>query len=162
MDLCSVKVHPVKSMQDNLPEHISIIATHPMFGPDSYKINKGLIGLTMVIWNISATTKDFDLLELFWQKLKLNAIRLSPEKHDQSMAKSLGFSYLVGKINNQLGITKTPIDTYDFKLLLEHAHIIASDNDQLFLDMQKYNPYAKKVRDKFLSACTKLIKKLNT
>ena len=37
IDVCSVKVFPKKVMIDNLPEKIDIIATHPLFGPDSLK-----------------------------------------------------------------------------------------------------------------------------
>ena len=36
IDVCSVKLHPVQVMEKYLPENVGIIATHPMFGPDSY------------------------------------------------------------------------------------------------------------------------------
>ena len=36
VDVCSVKLHPVQVMQEYLPKNTGIIATHPMFGPDSY------------------------------------------------------------------------------------------------------------------------------
>ena len=35
IDVCSVKVHPKQAMLDHLPNEIDIIATHPLFGPDS-------------------------------------------------------------------------------------------------------------------------------
>ena len=35
VDVCSVKVYPVQWMRDLLPETVSILPTHPMFGPDS-------------------------------------------------------------------------------------------------------------------------------
>ena len=37
IDTCSVKVYPVACMQRLLPKNIAIIATHPLFGPDSYR-----------------------------------------------------------------------------------------------------------------------------
>ena len=37
LDVCSVKAHPVQAMKAYLPESVSIIGTHPMFGPDSAK-----------------------------------------------------------------------------------------------------------------------------
>ena len=37
VDVCSVKVFPKKVMLDNLPVETDIIATHPLFGPDSLK-----------------------------------------------------------------------------------------------------------------------------
>ena len=42
IDVCSVKTHPAKIMENNLPENIGIIATHPMFGPDSFISNNRL------------------------------------------------------------------------------------------------------------------------
>jgi prephenate dehydrogenase len=35
VDVCSVKVYPVKWMRELLPDTVSILPTHPMFGPDS-------------------------------------------------------------------------------------------------------------------------------
>ena len=37
IDVCSVKVFPKKVMLDNLSNETDIIATHPLFGPDSLK-----------------------------------------------------------------------------------------------------------------------------
>ena len=36
IDVCSVKIYPVEVMKKYLPDNLGIIATHPMFGPDSY------------------------------------------------------------------------------------------------------------------------------
>ena len=161
MDICSVKVHPAKVMEKYLPKHFNIIASHPMFGPDSYRINKGLKDLKLILNNIRATKKDYLSLKNFFQSLGLNILEFTPTKHDKYMANSLGYSYLIGKINNLVGIKQTPIDTYNFSLLLENTQIVENDSDQLFLDMQLYNPYAKTVRNKFLTVSNKLIKKLN-
>src|SRR5210317_1375993 len=35
IDVCSVKEYPVRWMTQDLPASVSILATHPMFGPDS-------------------------------------------------------------------------------------------------------------------------------
>ena len=35
VDVCSVKVYPVQWMRELLPASVSILPTHPMFGPDS-------------------------------------------------------------------------------------------------------------------------------
>ena len=36
IDVCSVKSYPVEIMKQFLSQDIGIIATHPMFGPDSF------------------------------------------------------------------------------------------------------------------------------
>ena len=145
IDVCSVKTGPVKNMKELMPKSAQIIATHPMFGPDSYGIQKSLKGLRIVVWNVRATKEIYNNLKVFFHKLGLVVIELSPEKHDMLMAKSLGYSYLIGKIGQKMGIRKTDIDTYDFGLLLEHVAIVKSDSEQLFLDMQTRNPFANKV-----------------
>ena len=35
VDVCSVKVYPTRWMIESLPATVSILATHPIFGPDS-------------------------------------------------------------------------------------------------------------------------------
>lgn len=161
LDICSVKTYPVKVMGKIFPPYIKILASHPMFGPDSYKVNHGLKNLKLVLHNINTQQKDYESLKVFFKSLGLKIIEMNPSKHDLYMANSLGLSYLVGKINNKLGIKKTPIDTYNFGLLLENAQIVANDSQQLFLDMQKFNPYSRQVRNKFLKTASYLINKLN-
>lgn len=143
MDVCSVKMFPVDVMKAYLPNSAQIIASHPMFGPDSYRIKKLLDGLKLVIWNISAKEDNYQQVKKFFSDLGLKIIELSPKDHDKFSALSLGYSYLIGKINQRMGILKTPIDTYDFQLLLDHASIIKSDTEQLFFDIQTKNTYTK-------------------
>lgn len=143
LDICSVKTHPVNVMKSHLPSPTQIIATHPMFGPDSYRIKKRLKGLKLVIWNISAKEKNYTQVKKFFADLGLTIIELSPKDHDKYLAFSLGYSYLLGKISQRMNIKKTPIDTYDFQLLLDHVSIVKNDSEQLFFDIQTKNPYTK-------------------
>lgn len=161
IDVCSVKILPVKIMKTFLPKSVQIIATHPMFGPDSFKINKSLKGLKLVIWNISAKEENYFQVKKFFSSLGLKIVELSPKDHDKFMAFSLAYSYFIGKIGQRLNIKKTPIDTYDFELLLEHVSIIKADSEQLFLDMQTKNPFAKKMLTKVNKTHNNLLEKIN-
>jgi prephenate dehydrogenase len=49
-DTCSVKIVPAQLMERFLPPHARLLATHPMFGPDSAKA--GLEGLPVVLHNL--------------------------------------------------------------------------------------------------------------
>jgi prephenate dehydrogenase len=51
MDICSVKVYPANVLKKYLPDS-RLIATHPMFGPDS--ANKGLAGHQIAVCPINA------------------------------------------------------------------------------------------------------------
>jgi prephenate dehydrogenase len=62
IDTCSVKVVPVQTMLDILGEDYRIMASHPMFGPDSAK--EGVQGLPMVLYPIQKAEKDYE----FWSK----------------------------------------------------------------------------------------------
>lgn len=47
MDVCSVKVFPLKEMKKILPSGVQILGTHPLFGPQSGK--NGIKGLQIVL-----------------------------------------------------------------------------------------------------------------
>lgn len=161
MDVCSVKMFPVNIMKAHLPNSTQIIATHPMFGPDSYRIKKKLNGLKLAIWNISANEKNYQQIKEFFANLGLNIIELSPKVHDKFLAFSLGYSYFIGKISQRINIKKTPINTYDFQLLLEHLSIIKNDSEQLFFDIQTKNPYAKNMLIKLNKTFNDLLREIN-
>lgn len=161
IDVCSVKTIPVDIMKGNLPDSTQIVASHPMFGPDSYRIKKQLNGLKLVLWNITAKEKNYLQVKNFFNGLGLKIIELSPKAHDKFMAFSLGYSYFIGKIAQRMSIKKTPIDTYDFQLLLNHVSIIKSDSEQLFFDMQTKNPFAKNMLIKLNKAVNNLLSEIN-
>ena len=48
IDVCSVKVFPKKVMLDNLSNETDIIATHPLFGPDSLKDSDSVMTMESV------------------------------------------------------------------------------------------------------------------
>jgi prephenate dehydrogenase len=162
MDICSVKIQPIQHMKKHLPKNVQIIATHPMYGPDSFRINGGLRGLRLMMHNVRAKEKTFMTMHAFFKSLKLTVLLMTPTKHDKWMAWSLGYSYLVGKIGQRLKITQTPIDTLDFELLLKNKDIVSHDSEELFLDMQRHNPFAKGVRSKFIHITQKLFREIDT
>lgn len=161
IDVCSVKMLPVDIMKANLPKSTQIIASHPMFGPDSYEIKKQTNDLRLVLWNINAKKRIYLEVKSFLKSLGLKIIEISPKEHDKFMSLSLGYSYLIGKIGQKINIKKTPIDTYDFELLLNHLSIIKSDSDQLFFDMQTKNPFAKDMLTKVNNTLKDLLNIIN-
>ncbi len=161
MDICSVKIFPVELMKKILPKNSQIIASHPMFGPDSIRINKNLKNLRLVMHNVSALKQNYLNIQDFFRQLGLNIIEMSPEKHDKLLAWSLGYSYLVGKIGQRLRITDSPIDTIDFQLLLQNLQIVANDSEELFIDLQTYNPFATEVQQKFIQMSQKVVNQIN-
>lgn len=145
-DVCSVKMHPAAVMEKYLPKNVGILATHPMWGPDSTQQGKVLSGLRFVHHTIRDNGNP--VLQQFidlWQKLGQTLIDLTPDEHDKRMASSQFYTHLIGRIGEQLDIGATGIDTQGFLQLLEVQNYVVNDTWQLFEDMYKYNPYAREV-----------------
>lgn len=60
-DVCSVKEFPIKIMKQYVPKHCEIIATHPLFGPNSGK--NGIEGLNMLLINVRASESTFTFFD---------------------------------------------------------------------------------------------------
>jgi len=150
VDVCSVKKYPVELMKKILPKNIEILATHPLFGPESAK--KGLRGLKIVLWPVRLKKGKYNSIKKWLRKKRLRVVEISPAKHDRLIAKTQALTYFIGRILKEMRISSTPIDTPSFKKLLELKESISKDTPQLSLDIQKFNPYTKKIRKDFKKA----------
>ncbi len=160
MDTCSVKVVPAKIMEKYLPENVQIIATHPMFGPDSAKnSHKGLpIILCPIRAEEKALTKWFD----FFTKIELKVLKMTPEEHDYQAAYTQGITHYVGRVLADLNLQHSDIGTLGYKKLLEIQEQTCNDPWQLFLDLQNYNPYTKEMREKLHNSLDRILEKLES
>ena len=159
IDVCSVKTHPVKVMKKHLPENVNILATHPMWGPDSAKYD--LKGLTTVLCPIHLPKSHLTTIKKGLEKLGQNVLVMSPKKHDQLLARSQIITHLFGRINQKLNIKSTPIDTQGFKQLLKIQTFVTNDTWQLFLDMFLFNPHAQKTLKQVKQALDQIDKQIN-
>lgn len=158
IDVCSVKVQPVAQMKEHLPEHIQILATHPMFGPDSTE--RTLFGQKIVLCPIRIEDKLFEDIVHFLNKFGLKVIQSTPEDHDHQIANTLLLSHLVGRTLLDFGAEKHDIDTLGYRRLLKILGTVENDSWQLFEDMNRYNPYAKEMREQFLNSMGTVIDKI--
>ena len=155
IDACSVKFYPAKVMEENLPKDQPIIATHPLFGPDSFS-KKGLDGHKIVICPIRTTNEQQKSFKDLLVKFNLKIIESSLEEHDQQMARSQALVHFVGRGLEDLKLQKQEISTPDYTAILQMNSMVHNDTEQLFLDMQKYNPYSKIIRESFLKGLQKI------
>lgn len=158
IDVCSVKVYPVQWMKAYLPETVSILATHPMFGPDSAA--DALTGRKIVLCKERIAEPVFEKIEAYLTYKGLTVIRTSPEEHDRQIATSLSLTHFLGRTLAQFGATKLDIDTEGYKRLLHILEVVENDSWQLFFDMHRYNPYARDVRKKFMDSMEEIDKML--
>lgn len=157
MDVCSVKEYPVKVMQEILPENIHIIATHPMFGPNSLlKRNYNLKKLPLVLYNVRADKTIYDNIKIYFNNLGINTIEMDPSEHDRLSASSQFFSLLIGEIGKSLQIKHTSIDTPGAEAIINALEYMGADR-KIIEDMITYNTYCAEVLDKTIS----ILKRLN-
>ena len=145
IDVCSVKTHPAKIMENNFPENIGIIATHPMFGPDSFISNNRL---KMMMNNTRDTHNQFNFWRQFFTDQGIHVMEMSPDQHDRMAAQTQGVTHFLGRMLKEYGIRKTTIDTQGFRDLLDLVDQTCNDTWELYTDLQLYNPYTDDMIDK--------------
>lgn len=153
IDVSSVKVKPVELMKKYLPEHCEIIATHPLFGPQSGK--DGIKGLNMVLCPGKRNT-TLQLERFFRDELGLNVLHRTPEVHDIQMAYVQALTHFVGRAVNEMDIPDVEQKTPAYQYLLNIKKNLGGDSYDLFLTIEQENPYAKGVRESFLKELNKL------
>lgn len=159
VDVCSVKAHPVKVMKRLLPKTVSILATHPLFGPES--LRPGLKGNTTVIFPVRIPKTLLSKLKAFAKKQGHRLVVMTPEKHDQLLARSQALTHLFGRLNHLIGLKPTPIDTAAFKALLKIQPFVINDSEELFQDMFRFNPHAMGMLGQVKKALTQLEFQIN-
>ncbi len=144
IDTCSVKVEPARVMLQHLPLHCGIIATHPMFGPDSGR--NGIKGLPIVFH----TVRDVNNCGARWlnifSKMGLDIHKMTPDEHDKEAAFTQGITHFIGRVLGRLELKESPISTLGYKKLIEIVEQTCNDPMQLFHDLQAYNPHTEEMR----------------
>jgi prephenate dehydrogenase len=158
-DTCSVKVEPARWMKQQLPEKSRIIATHPMFGPDSYGASNER--LPMVMCNINASDKEFSFWTDFFNNGKIQVEVMTPDEHDEMVAYSQGITHYIGRVLADLNLKDTKINTLGYKKILDIIEQTCNDSWQLFCDLQHFNPYTKKMRKDLHESIEKIYSILN-
>jgi prephenate dehydrogenase len=160
MDTCSVKMHPVAQMLKYLPAGTEIIGTHPMLGPDSAR--GGLEGLPIVLSRVRCGDDTWRLWTDLFTGLKLSLNILTPEEHDREAAWSQGVTHFVGRMLGELPLKESPMATRGYRALLEIIRQTCNDSWQLFVDLQKYNPYTGPMRKELHEALNTMLKELDS
>mgnify|MGYP002353618864 CR=1 FL=1 len=154
VDTCSVKMEPVRWMKEKLPETVDILATHPMFGPESAK--EGLTGLPLMMHPVRMNQGDYAEWADYFRHLGIMVVEITPEEHDRQAAMSQALTHMIGRTLNAMGVEETPIGTLWYRKLLAIARQVAKDSPELFLDMQNLNPFAREMRESFEHAWRKV------
>jgi prephenate dehydrogenase len=159
-DVASVKVYPVQWMRELLPETVSLLPTHPMFGPDSAA--ESLLDRKVVLCRERISDERFRRVRKYLSDKGLITIDTTPEDHDRQIAVTLSLTHFIGRGLAEYGAKELIIDTEGYKRLLHILGVVTHDTWQLFVDMNRYNPYAAENRREFLAALGALEGRLET
>jgi prephenate dehydrogenase len=158
VDVCSVKAYPVSLMKKILPGSVSILATHPMFGPDSAA--DSLEGRKIVLCPERIEQERYQKIKSFMDQKGLHTIEATPDEHDRQISISLALTHFIGRTLSEFGAQPLAIDTEGYKRLLHVLEVVENDTWQLFVDMHRYNPHARKHRAEMIAAINRVNSKL--
>jgi prephenate dehydrogenase len=158
-DTCSVKVRPAELMQTLLPESVELLATHPLFGPDSAK--DGIQGLKIVLCPIRIGASAYEPIREALRAAGLDVIEATPEEHDRQAARTQAVFHLLGQAYRQLGWGRERIATPGPESLSRLLAALQHDTPQLFVDMQRENPFAAEERRRLIEALSALDRQIS-
>jgi prephenate dehydrogenase len=157
IDVGSVKMLPAQWMSETLPAHVDIVATHPLFGPQSAR--NGLKGLRLVVCPIRGDRHE--KVAAFGRSLGLTVTVTTPEEHDREMAYVQALTHLIGRSLVNLGIPDEHLKTPSYQHLLELCALIGADTFELFTAIQTQNPFAAEVVGAFVEQARGLLEQVD-
>lgn len=159
VDVATVKCHTVKLLKE-LAGDRPYIATHPMFGPESYKKTNGdITGFKIVITDSTLDRSDLSEVIGFLSGLGFAVSEMTSEEHDKYLADTLFLTHYVGQTMKQGGFKRTPVDSVSFGSLMNAVESVAHD-EKLFHDVYRFNPYCKDAAKRFHDVQDKVFENL--
>ena len=160
LDTCSVKVFPMQQMDETLPDTVETVGTHPMFGPDS--VANGFSGLPIVISPGRCSERTVARWRKILEEMGLRVIPMSAEAHDREAAYTQGITHFVGRLLDALHVRPSGIGTLGYQKILEVVEQTCNDPYQLFVDLQRYNPYTSRMRQDLRASFDQLLDDLDS
>ncbi len=148
LDVGSVKIGPARAMQAALPDDVEIIGTHPLFGPQSAR--NGLTGLKIALCPIRGSSTP-RIAAFLRHILKLKVIVTTADAHDREVAMVQGLTHLIAKILVRMEPLPRTMTTASFDLLMQATEMVRYDAPNVFMAIERANPHAKAVRDRFFA-----------
>lgn len=149
LDVASVKVAPARWLLEGLPGHVDIVATHPLFGPQSAA--NGTRGLKIVLCPLRGGRAP-EVAAVLRRAFGLRIIVATPEEHDREAAVTQGLMHFMAKVMAGMEPLPTRVTARSFDLMLHAIGMVADDAPAVFEAIEKTNPYTAEVRARFLAA----------
>ena len=158
LDVGSVKVSPANIMLSGLPDNVDIIATHPLFGPQSAR--DGIAGLKIAICPVRGSQGG--RIGAFLRKnLALDVIMTTPEDHDRDAAMVQGLTHLIAKVLVQMEPLPTRMTTRSFDLIMQAVGMVRHDAPEVFHAIERANDFAPQIRQRFFELAANVNEELS-
>ncbi len=146
LDVGSVKIAPIADMVECLPDHVQILGTHPLFGPQS--ASTGIAGHKLSLCPVRG--EAWRAIRIFLaRRLKLDVITCHPEDHDREAAMVQGLTHLIAKVMTDMGPLPTRMTTASFDLISKAVGMVKDDPPTVLNAIESANPFAAEVRENF-------------
>jgi prephenate dehydrogenase len=133
-------------MKKHVPPSAEIIGLHPLFGPQSGK--NGISGLKVVTCKVRGGS--FDCVSDFMRdKLMLDVCQKTPEEHDKQMAYVQALNHLIARALDRMNLPDCDLGTPAYERLKDVHRILQGDSMELFLTIERENPFAAEIRHSF-------------
>lgn len=149
LDVGSVKVKPAGIMAAGLPATVQVVGTHPLFGPQSGK--DGIAGLRIAVCTVRDGRAAGRVAAFCRRALGLKVFRVSPEDHDREAATVQGLTHLIARVLMAMEPLPTRMTTVSFERLMQAVELVRHDSPAVFRAIERDNPFAAAVRDRFFS-----------
>jgi prephenate dehydrogenase len=131
-----------------------------MFGPDSAR--DGFDGLPIVLCPVRIKEERLSRWKSFFRELGLKVMIMTPQQHDREAAFTQGITHFVGRVLADLDLETSNMATLGYRKLLEIREQTCNDPWQLFLDLQRYNPYTEEMRQKLNRSLMRILEQLES
>lgn len=159
VDVASVKMLPSRWLAEHMPNTVHIVATHPLFGPQSATQQGGIAGRQLVICPIRG---DQHLkIAALGEELGLRVRITSAEEHDREMGYVQALTHLIGRSLSAMGIPDESLKTRTYQHLLDLIGLIDKDSFELFTAIQTLNPFAQEIVEEFVANVSGLLEQVN-
>ncbi len=157
-DVGSVKLRPIEWMLAALPQHVQVLGTHPLFGPQTVEELGGISGEPIVLCPARVSEETFRTAYEFCEKaMCLKPVQMTADEHDQQMAFVQGITHLIGRAASSMRLEAFPTATLAYEKLLQMKANVEKDTPELFDAIQRLNPYAINTRNAFLNAVKDIV-----
>ncbi len=153
LDVGSVKVRPAAIMRAGLPPGVDIVATHPLFGPQSAR--DGLRGLKIAVCPVRGD-RARRVGAFLRRALGLTVILTTPEAHDREAAAVQGLTHLIAKVLVAMEPLPTRMTTRSFDLVMQAVGMVRHDAPEVYHAIERENPYAAEVRRRFFDLAAEM------